>query len=472
MPAVLARAAASPLVGRDVGAARRPGGVRADPPGRHRAPARGRRAGDRQDAARGGARDRAARAGASVLAGRVAEDALVPYQAWVEALAGYRAAVPPEAAAALTARDEAALARILPGIPAPPAPAEDRFRLLEAVAGLLSAVSHERPTVVVLDDLHWAEQASLVLLRHVLRWPGPMRLLLVATYRESELGRAHPLSAALADLRRDTAVDRVRLAGLDAHSTAALAPDAPAALALAVHRRTGGNPFFARELFRNAAESGADGLPEGVREVIGHRLDRLGPDAGEVLAAAAVIGPRFGVDDVDEVIRRDPLPALERALSRRAGARGPRRDAGVRPRAGAGDAAGGAVDGAPRPAPPAGRRGAGGARRGRVGDRPAPVRGSGRAAAAPRRRPRWWRPATRRWRRSRTRRRRPTSGARSRSTRRSGRGCCSGSATRCCGRGRRSAGARSSWRPRAWRARPASTTCWHGLRSAAPASGS
>jgi DNA-binding SARP family transcriptional activator len=258
---------------------------------------------------------RAGRAGASVLAGRVAEDALVPYQAWVEALAGYLAAVPREAAAALTARDEAALARILPGIPTPPAPAEDRFRLLEAVASLLSAVSHDRPSVIVLDDLHWAEQASLVLLRHVLRWPGAMRLLLVATYRESELGRAHPLSAALADLRRDTAVDRIRLRGLDARSTAALAPDAPAALALAVHRRTGGNPFFARELFRNAAESGADGLPEGVREVIGHRLDRLGPDAGEALAAAAVIGPRFGVDDVDDVLGRDPLPALERALA-------------------------------------------------------------------------------------------------------------------------------------------------------------
>ena len=75
--------------------------------------------------------------GAAVLAGRVAEDALVPYQAWVEALDGYLAAVPPEVAAALAARDEQALARILPGVRADPAPAEDRFRLLEAVATLL-----------------------------------------------------------------------------------------------------------------------------------------------------------------------------------------------------------------------------------------------------------------------------------------------------------------------------------------------
>ena len=144
--------------------------------------------------------------GAAVLAGRVTEDALVPYQAWVEALSGYLAALPPDVAGALTARDEQVLARILPAVRADPAPSEDRFRLLEAVTGLLAAIGHGRPTVLVLDDVHWAERASLILLGHVLRWHGAMRLLVVVTYRESELGRAHPLSAALADLRRD--VDR------------------------------------------------------------------------------------------------------------------------------------------------------------------------------------------------------------------------------------------------------------------------
>ena len=141
--------------------------------------------------------------GAAVLAGRVAEDALVPYQAWVEALDGYLAAVPPRWRRRWSARDEQVLARILPGVGAEPAPSEDRFRLLEAVTSLLAAICHGRPTVLILDDLHWAERASLILLGHVLRWHGPMRLLVVVTYRESELGRAHPLSAALADLRRD-----------------------------------------------------------------------------------------------------------------------------------------------------------------------------------------------------------------------------------------------------------------------------
>ena len=183
------------------------------------------------------------------------------------------------------------------------------------MATLLSAIGHERPTVLILDDLHWAERASLILLGHVLRWRGPMRLLVVATYRESELGRAHPLSAALANLRRDVVVDRVRLTGLDEPAVAALDPAAPAALATAVYRRTGGNPFFARELFRNAVESGGAGLPEGVREVIGHRLDRLGDEAVDMLAAAAVIGPRFAVADLEEVLGTDPLAVLERALA-------------------------------------------------------------------------------------------------------------------------------------------------------------
>ena len=253
--------------------------------------------------------------GAAVLAGRVTEDALVPYQAWVEALSGYLAALPPDVAGALTARDEQVLARILPAVRADPAPSEDRFRLLEAVTGLLAAIGHGRPTVLVLDDVHWAERASLILLGHVLRWHGAMRLLVVVTYRESELGRAHPLSATLADLRRDVTIDRIRLGGLDEASIAALDRSAPATLARAVYRRAGGNPFFARELFRNAAESGADGLPEGVREVIGHRLDRLGPDVTDVLAAAAVIGPRFVVDDLEQVIEGDAVESLELAIA-------------------------------------------------------------------------------------------------------------------------------------------------------------
>ena len=134
------RAAGAPLVGRadELVAAR--GAYERDPPGRHRPAARRGRAGHRQDAARGRARDRCTWwEGAAVLAGRVAEDALVPYQAWVEALAG----LPGGGAARGGGRADGprrAGARADPARPSArePAPAEDRFRLLEAVAGLLA----------------------------------------------------------------------------------------------------------------------------------------------------------------------------------------------------------------------------------------------------------------------------------------------------------------------------------------------
>jgi tetratricopeptide (TPR) repeat protein len=190
-----------------------------------------------------------------------------------------------------------------------------RFRLFEAVGEVLARLGRLRPVVLLLDDVHWAEQPSLLLLAHVLRRPGIDRLLIVATYRESALDRSHPLARVLADLRRDAGVQRIRLHGLDATSLATLAPGADAALVGRVLERTAGNPFFARELFRHAAESGGDGLPEGVREVIGERASRLSPAANEVLAASAVVGARFDAAVVEALAGdADVLAGLEEAI--------------------------------------------------------------------------------------------------------------------------------------------------------------
>jgi hypothetical protein len=131
----------------------------------------------------------------------------------------------------------------------------------------------------------------------VLRDTRPGRLVVVATYRESELGRGHPLARALADLRRDRLVERVALGGLDDGAAAALiagwVADAAAGLVDSVLEETGGNPFFIEEVLRHLLESGRRDVPESVREVIGRRLDRLGDDAVHVLETAAVIGPEF-----------------------------------------------------------------------------------------------------------------------------------------------------------------------------------
>src|SRR4029077_242218 len=90
----------------------------------------------------------------------------------------------------------------------------DRLRLFDALSSMLATASSDTPVLLVLDDLHWADRPTLMLLRHLLR-TEPCPLLIVATYRETDLDRAHPLAAALADLRRDHPFTRLHLKGLN-----------------------------------------------------------------------------------------------------------------------------------------------------------------------------------------------------------------------------------------------------------------
>lgn len=195
----------------------------------------------------------------------------------------------------------------------------ERFLLFEAVTGLLAAASRERPLVLVLDDLHWAGAPEVLLLKHLVRSSEPMRVLVIGTYRDTDLARTHPLTAALADLRREVGVERLALHGLDDAAVEALVVAAArhelderlVALAHAIRRETEGNPFFIGEVIRHLAESGALfqedgrwtyrgeiaglGIPEGVREVIGRRLGRLAEPTARILGLAAVIGRQFDV---------------------------------------------------------------------------------------------------------------------------------------------------------------------------------
>jgi tetratricopeptide (TPR) repeat protein len=196
-------------------------------------------------------------------------------------------------------------------------PETERYRLFDAVAAWLAASSQDAPVLLVLDDLQWAAKPTLLLLRHVVRAPEPLHLLVVGTYRDTELSRTHPLTELLADLRRDAGAERIPLSGLDAAGVAAYLEQAAGhdlsdedwALARAIHTETEGNPFFIGEVVRHLAESGAIvrregrwvteaaieelGIPEGVREVVGRRLSRLSDDANRVLAVAAVVGLEF-----------------------------------------------------------------------------------------------------------------------------------------------------------------------------------
>jgi class 3 adenylate cyclase len=277
--------------------------------------------------------------GALVLYGRCDDEIGVPYQPFVEALDFYVDHVGEGALRDGLGRFGGELARLVPhlaerapGLPAPlSSDAEtEQYRLFEAIAGWLAAASASQPVVLVLDDLHWAAKPTLLLMRHVARSSSEGRLLVVGTYRDSDLDRAHPLSEALADLRRIDRVFRVGLSGLDEagvveflESTAGHPLDDDGLmLARAIRTETEGNPFFVGEVLRHLAETGqvfqqdgrwttsgsvSDlGIPEGVREVIGRRLNRLSDQANEALALASVIGRSFELDvlarlgDLDE----------------------------------------------------------------------------------------------------------------------------------------------------------------------------
>jgi predicted ATPase len=183
-------------------------------------------------------------------------------------------------------------------------PQSERYRLFEAVDLFLAAASRAAPVLVLLDDLHWADAPSLALLRHLARSPRPAALLLVGTYRETELARTHPLAELLADLRRQPRVERVLLRGLSEAELGSLVAaraehEAPSGFVSALYAETEGNPFFAEEVLRHLVEAGvlrreggrwtADrplaelGLPQGVREVVGRRLARFSELANQTL---------------------------------------------------------------------------------------------------------------------------------------------------------------------------------------------
>ena len=270
------------------------------------------------------ARDAHAR-GAIVLAGRCDDELGLAYQPFVEALRHcatnvrggvLRRTLGPLGGELRRLRPE--LAAEVPGLPPPLAgdPETERYRLFDAVAGWLHAASDSAPVVFLVDDLQWAAKPTILLLRHLLRTDQPLRVLFVGTYRDTELGRAHPLTEALADILRIPGVVRTRVPGLDEHEVTDLMTAAGHVLdrqgnelAHEIHRRTGGNAFFVGETLRHLTESGRMhfedgrwhyepamrdlGVPEGVRELIGRRLSRLSDDANRMLAAASVAGLAF-----------------------------------------------------------------------------------------------------------------------------------------------------------------------------------
>ncbi|MDP6823551.1 MAG: protein kinase [Dehalococcoidia bacterium] len=288
--------------------------------------------------------------GAQVLWGRCYETGgQPPYWPWVQAIRSYVREIDPDELRRQMGSSASVVAEVVTDVKdrlpdlQPPPHLDDadsaRFRLFDSIASFLKSAGQSQPLVLILDDLHWSDQPSLTFLEFMARELGQSRVMLICTYRDVELNRRHPLTVTLGDLARERLYERVLLRGLSEQDVArfieiAAGIQPPPELSTTVYRHTEGNPLFVTEVVRELVQSGdlaanrASGdstwsvrIPEGVREVIGRRLDRLSERANETLTMAAVVGRDFTLDVLKELVEDTTesqlLDVLDEALGTR-----------------------------------------------------------------------------------------------------------------------------------------------------------
>lgn len=217
-------------------------------------------------------------------------------------------------------------------------PEQARFRLFDAVSSFLIRASEDEPILLVLDDLHWADEPPLLLLQYMAQQIEDSRLMVMLTSREAEAASRPIVTEMLAQLSRISAFRRHSLIGLEISDVqrffqSEAGRDPGAALVESLHAHTEGNPFFLSEVIRLLASqsaagdvagkitgeiSGELGLPEGVRDVIGQRLRRLSEQCNQALTTASVVGREFdfrmlGVV-LEDISESDLLGLIDEAL--------------------------------------------------------------------------------------------------------------------------------------------------------------
>ena len=257
--------------------------------------------------------------GAHVLWGWCYDQEGAPaYWPWVQAIRYYVQQREPDILRLEMGPGAADIAEIVPEIsqkirglirPPPLDTEESRFRLFDSTVNFFKTAANDRPLVLVLDDLQWADRPSLLLLEFLARQIAESRILIIGCYRDTELTRHHPLPETLAKLSREPVFKRLSLRGLSQEDFNLFIKNLPGAklpqeLMNSVYERTEGNPFFIEETIRLLSDEGDSPeerygsareirVPDGVREVIGQRLNRLSEDSNQVLTMASVIGREF-----------------------------------------------------------------------------------------------------------------------------------------------------------------------------------
>jgi DNA-binding CsgD family transcriptional regulator len=228
------------------------------------------------------------------------------------------------------------IARLLPELQAdlsltlPPDDDQSRFRLFESLTTFFTRVARRQPLVLILDDLHWADTPSLLLLQFLAHELSRSYVLVIATYRDVEVNRDHPLAKTIAQLGRLRGSLFIALGGLAvaevAHfveQTTGQAP--PPALLTTVMAETAGNPFFITELIQllvrsDTGASGSRALPPTVRGAIRQRLNLLSSESNTILNIAAVIGREFSLTilrRLSSLTQSELLTSLDEAINAR-----------------------------------------------------------------------------------------------------------------------------------------------------------
>jgi DNA-binding winged helix-turn-helix (wHTH) protein/tetratricopeptide (TPR) repeat protein len=256
-----------------------------------------------------------------------------PYWPWIQLIRDYLSQTDPEQVKQHMGVGAADISRLLPElrdhihVEAPSAidPEQDRFRLFASLTTFARNLHRERPLVLVIDDAHWADLPSLILLRFAAREMEDGRLLIAAAYRDDELLGDEERSTVLADVRTARSAELITLHGLSRDEVGDLGASElgealPEPLVSALQEQTEGNPFFVKEVLRHWNEEGSlrpdgprRGMPATVHDVIGRRLARLSPSCVEVLEFAAVIGTRFEPWLLERVLEQ-PGPRIQAAL--------------------------------------------------------------------------------------------------------------------------------------------------------------
>jgi tetratricopeptide (TPR) repeat protein len=258
-----------------------------------------------------------------------------PYLPFVEIIESTVHIVTPEALLTTMGDSAPELAKLMPelrrqfpGIPTPPQlpPEQERRRMFNGILDFITQAAHAQPLLLVLEDLHWADESTMLLLQHIALQLEKIPVLIGGTYRDTELDVARSLAKALEELLRRRLAHDLILRRLPETDVAAMLKghadkEPPARLIELVYRETEGIPFFVEEVFKHLAEEGklfdtkGDWLsdieideaevPRGVRLVIGRRLERVSEECRRTLTAASIIGRGFSFDLLEELANLD-----------------------------------------------------------------------------------------------------------------------------------------------------------------------